>query len=107
MTWTRETEPNPQRAPFKTKNARDSRNYLYITGMPLNTFSILRLAYLLIVLAPKQSSTFTHIDYSVLSQRHQHTFVIGSLILVVYQERLSHLSYWERRRLGKLSFTTW
>lgn len=33
LTWTRETEPNPQRAPFKTKNARDSRNYLYITGM--------------------------------------------------------------------------
>ncbi|CAO3695982.1 unnamed protein product [Umbelopsis ramanniana] len=33
LTWTRETEPNPQRAPFKTKNARDSRNYLYITDL--------------------------------------------------------------------------
>lgn len=53
MTWTRETEPNPQRAPFKTKNARDSRNYLYVTG----THNIRHQPYL--------QATITHSVYNI------------------------------------------
>ncbi|CAM0134818.1 Macrophage colony-stimulating factor 1 receptor [Umbelopsis sp. WA50703] len=73
LTWTRETEPNPQRAPFKTKNARDSRNYLYITE--LNIY-----AHRLFGPLPKTSTYLCNWEFDVgsISGEIKPSFLLGT-----------------------------
>ncbi|KAJ2957271.1 hypothetical protein NQZ79_g6974 [Umbelopsis isabellina] len=73
LTWTRETEPNPQRAPFKTKNARDSRNYLYVNE--LNIY-----AHRLFGPLPKTSTYLCNWEFDVgsISGEIKPSFLLGT-----------------------------